>query len=75
MDCDFNYSKIEKLNQEFIYEHIEQQLIRTYNEKEVLKVFSKKNDNLNFFLCDFEGIDENSEVDIIKESNRKSNIH
>ena len=59
-DTDLNYNRIEKIPNEYIYEVIEEQINKKNTKtQEILKVFGKRNDNVNFFLCDFEGIIEN----------------
>ncbi|KAL4468374.1 hypothetical protein ABPG72_012268 [Tetrahymena utriculariae] len=57
-DNDFNYSKIEKLSYEYMYDRIDQNL-KTFNKIETLfGIFKKKNENLNFFLTDDDKIED-----------------
>ncbi|KAL4430295.1 hypothetical protein ABPG74_019454 [Tetrahymena malaccensis] len=57
-DNDFNYSKIEKLSYEYMYDRIDENL-KTFNKLEtIFGIFKKKNENLNFFLTDDEKIED-----------------
>ncbi|KAL4491969.1 hypothetical protein ABPG72_008390 [Tetrahymena utriculariae] len=57
LDNDLNYTKVEKLKKQYIYEYIESQT-HSQKQQQDIKVFQKKNKKLNFFFSDPDTIEE-----------------
>ncbi|EAS03269.2 hypothetical protein TTHERM_00537040 (macronuclear) [Tetrahymena thermophila SB210] len=58
LDNDLNYTKVEKLKKQYIYEYIESQTHSFQKQQQDIKVFQKKNKKLNFFFSDADTIEE-----------------
>lgn len=61
-DCDLNYNRIYKLNHEWKYDIINEQIKKLADTQEIFKIFDKKNKHINYFLSDVDQILENKDL-------------